>query len=341
MTVVCSAPDEEVSFSDRGFRYGLFNRKTFFSKQAKLFPRDKPDYRDIKQGYTDLDCYFLAVVSAVAKTHPNKIMECFPEYVGKSVSQINEQFAKATKIKIRFYKVTTARPGDHAQYIPDGKVYITVDKSALRRKGAPWVRILEKAYAVYRIKNYDLGARKRYKESQKKFSSRVIDGLNGGMSECVMVTLTGEKSKCFFSGSDKERSKAKKFSGHYCQEALQLYEKIKKALASGKIVTASASRGIRLYRKGLFFCHAYSVIDAFEKNGFKFIVVRNPYANRSRIYKDSKGIMHSKTSISKNSNEKGKMHSKTYIPKNPDGRGISELELNNFYKNYREVECTV
>lgn len=51
--------------------------------------------------------------------------------------------------------------------------------------------------------------------------------------------------------------------------------------------------------------------------------------------------MHSKTYIPKNSNEKGKMHSKTYITKNPDGRGISELELNNFYKNFGYVECTV
>ena len=329
MSIACSVPDEEVSFSDRGFRYGLFNRKTFFSKQAKLFPRGKPDYRDIKQGYTDLDCYFLAVVSSVTKTHPNKIMECFPEYVGKSVSQMNEQFAKATKIKIMFYKVKRKFVNENGKclyYVPNGKVYITVDKSSLRGKGAPWVRILEKAYAVYRIKNYDLGARKLYKESQKKFSSRVIDGLNGGMSECVMVTLTGERSKMLFLGSDEERSKAKKFSGHYCQEALQLYEKIKKALLSEKIVTASAYRDRKLYRKGLFFCHVYSVIDAFEKNGFKFVVVRNPYANRSRIYKKD---------------SKGRMHSKTYIPKNPDERGISELELNNFYKNFDDVKCTV
>lgn len=330
MPIVCNVPDEEVSFSDRSFRYGLFNRKTFFSKQAKLFPRGKPDYRDIKQGYTDLDCYFLAVVSSVAKTHPNKIMECFPEYKGKSISEINEKFAQATKVKVMFYKVKRDFVTENGKisecYSPNGKVYITVEKSALRGKGAPWVRILEKAYAVYRIKNYDLGARKLYDKFQKKFNSRVIDGLNGGMSECVMVTLTGERSKFLFLGSDKERSKAKKFSDYYCPEALQLYEKIKEALASEKVVTAFASRGSKLYGKGLFFSHVYSVIDVFEKNGFKFVVVRNPYANRSRIYKKD---------------SKGKMHSKTYIPKNPDGRGISELELNNFYKNFREIEYTI
>lgn len=56
---------------------------------------------------------------------------------------------------------------------------------------------------------------------------------------------------------------------------------------------------------------------------YKYITVRNPYANRIREY---------------NQDKKGKFHSKVRIPKCMDEKGISDLELNDFIKNFECVK---
>lgn len=312
--------EEHLSVSDKEFSYGLFHKKTFFAKDAKLFPSGEPKCTDIAQGYTDLDCYFLSVVAGVAKHNPKKIMECFPDYVGRSVDEINKIFSEATKIKIRFFKVRKCESG----YAANGKVLIELDKSSCRGKGAPWVRLLEKAYAVYKSKGYDVGSsNSEYKSKKAKIKSRIIDGLYGGDPSSVTVTLTGKSSESMNFKSDSERATVKKFTGNYSPEALDAFDKIKNSIKNKKVVTASASRGYKLYKKGLFLNHCYTVIGTSEKNNYKYVIVRNPYANRSRVY----------TQDSHN-----KMHSKTIIPKGKEEKGISELELNDFYKYFSCID---
>lgn len=313
-------PDVEVS--DSGISFGIFNKRTKFKEDVKLFPAKggKPNFTDVRQGYTDLDCYFLASVVAVLKQSPEKIIDCFPEYKNLSESEINEKFKNDKKIKIRFFKVKRIRN----KYIPNGTVDIVVDKTALRSKGVAWVRLLEKAYAVYKAKKCD-GEGEEIPDEKfagKKIKSRIIDGIYGGDSGSAIVTLTGKASTTEYLGTDNERSKFKKFS-RYCAEAINLYHRIEEYLRQKKVVTASASRGNRIYRKGLFFRHVYTVIGTEERGGYKYVIVRNPYANRSRKYvQDSEGNYHSETVISASDDEKG----------------VSRLELNDFYKNFESIE---
>lgn len=76
-------PDEDIAVDDSQVSYGLFHKKTKFEENSELFPNDgKPSPLDIKQGYTDLDCYFLSVLSSLASTREGQslIFDCFPEY---------------------------------------------------------------------------------------------------------------------------------------------------------------------------------------------------------------------------------------------------------------------
>lgn len=311
----------DVVVDDRCFDYGAFNRKIKLKNGTKLFPtKGKPDIIDVKQGYTDLDCYFLAAIIAVLKHNPEKIIDCFPDYKGLSEEEVYAKFNSDKTIKIRFFKVKII--GD--TYFPNGIIDIVVDKTALRKKGVAWVRLLEKAYSIYKTKKCD-GYGKEIPDKEfadKKIKSRIIDGIYGGDSGSVIVTLTGKKSHTEYLGTNRERSKFKKFD-KYSAEAIALYNRIERYLNSGKAVTASANRGRTLYNKGLFFQHVYAVIGTEEKAGYKYFILKNPYANRSREY---------------SVDSKGNYHSRTAIPKEEENKGISLIEVNDFLRNFGDIE---
>lgn len=320
-------PDEEISIEDKKIKYGFFNRRTPISRP--LFPQGIPLMSEVVQGYTDLDCYFLSVLAGAAKKDPKIIISCFPDYPHSMKLEEVKKFNSNSKVKIRFYKVLCEYDAAERNYYykPNGTINITVDRTALRGGGAPWVRILEKAYAIYRSKGYDQSISEEDIKAfrrKKKIDSRIIDGTIAGDAASVLVTITGKKSKYYQVGDVDSRERVKKFSGDY-SKSNAIFEKIKYALSKGQIVTAGASKGIKLYSKGLFLNHIYTVIGTEIKEGKKFIVVRNPYANRIRTYK---------------ADSKGKMHSEVKIPKNKEEKGISRLELNDFYKYFDAVHFT-
>jgi len=315
-------PDEEINVSDKEIYYALTNKKA--KLPDNIFPSGMPKMEDIKQGYTDLDCYFLSVVAGVAKKNPKDILKCFPEYPQNPTEENIRAFNAKKKVKIRFYKVKENLINDKIVCQQNGIINITVDKTAMRSKGAPWVRILEKAYAIYRAKGYDIASHVQQTHPTKKINSRIIDGTNGGNSKPIITTLTGKNAECYINIDNNDRKSAKKFSGSYSAEANNLFNKIKSAINQKKVITALANKGdSTLYKKGLFLRHEYTILDVKEENGFKFVIIRNPYANRSRKYVQD---------------NKGKYHSKSYVPKDKNQRGISELELNNFHKYFSSID---
>lgn len=315
-------PDEDIAVDDSQVSYGLFHKKTKFEENSELFPNGgKPSPLDIKQGYTDLDCYFLSVLSSLASTREGQslIFDCFPEYKlvvdEQDVSKRVDWFKNKAKIKVSFFKFDGSKE----------KLNITVDKSALRKKGVPWVRLLEKAFAVYKTKymqgEYFDKLREQYKKNGK-IKSRVIDGLQGSDSAFCAAAFTGEKYVFtdLYPSHGLDRDHLKKFSsGPYSSEVNKIYKNIKNATDSHKVVVAGASRGIKIYSKGLFLMHAYTVLDVEEKSGKKYVIVRNPYAGRSRVYEERKG---------------GKMHGSVVTHHNEADKGVSELELNDFCKYF-------
>lgn len=307
--------DSEICVDDKKISYGIFHKKTKI--KGKLFPEGKPKASDIRQGYTDLDCYLLAVLSSIAHKSPEKIMACFVEYYDEHGKEKRNapDFEKAKDIKIRFFTEDNR------------KVIIKINKTALRGKGVSWVRLIEKAFLVYLAKGYDSEVDESYRKS-KKIKSRLIDGTKGSSSSAVILAITGRRSQNIDVRSSGEKI-PKKFTT-YNAKAEELFSAIKLLLDSGKSMVAHAKDTslFKIYRKGLFLSHCYSVIGAHTKviggKEYKFIVVRNPYANRVRKYSQDK---------------KGKFHSKVSIPKSMDKKGISSSELNDFIKNFEDIEC--
>ncbi len=73
----------------------------------------------------------------------------------------------------------------------------------------------------------------------------------------------------------------------------------------------------------MFFQHVYAVIGTEEKAGYKYFILKNPYANRSREY---------------SVDSKGNHHSRTVILKEEENKGISLIEVNDFLRNFGDIE---
>lgn len=302
-----------VRVSDANISYGIFNRKTKI--KSTLFPGGRPIPEDVKQGLTDLDCYLLSPLISIAQSNPQAIQKCFIDYPnGCASEEEKEKFEKAKTIRIRLYK---AKYDDRINTSANGKVIIVVDKSAMRGGGTPWVRLLEKAFSVYRSKGLDPSFTNE-KVQDTKVKSRAIDGINGSDSCVIITAITGEKSK----GKPRYTGeKLKKFPSRtpiYTKQAEDIYTDIKNLLTQKKAISAVAEKGRSLHKKGLFLRHVYAVVgveEDTEEPHYKYIKVQNPYRGEIRKYKKSKdGSIHSKTGFASSSSEKG----------------FSKIELNDF-----------
>ncbi len=298
----------EYNVKDSDIDYGIFNSKTKIL--GNLYPDGGfPKITDIRQGYTDLDCYFLSVVAGLVNKKPEYILRCFPEYCEEDKPCNLSNFMQAKVVKVRFFDSNKQA------------VNIIVDKTALRNKGAAWVRLLEKAFAVYVTKVKKISNSPEKGKNHKKIYSRIIDGIYDVNTQTVMRAITGSE-QC--DSGPLSKSENKKFSKEYSPDARGLYKKIKAALDANNVVTTDTRRdSFNFYKKGLFLQHAYTVTGVKEEDGIFYIIVRNPYANRSRRYKKD---------------SKGKYHSEAYISEEKSKRGVSEIELNDFCNYFEDVE---
>lgn len=303
---------DELNVEDKQIKYGIFHRKTKFAEGAELFPRDgKPSPLDVKQGYTDLDCYFLSVLASLANTEKGKeqIMACFPDYKDVATkTNVLERIdwfknLEDNKIKIQFFK-------------PDSKSKITiiVDKTALRGKGAPWVRLLEKAYTIYKIKYLDDPYFEKLRDKHE-IKSRAIDGSKDADSAYCVMAITGEAYDKVLVKHNIQREGIEKTSGPYDEALKAVFTNIEKGLSDGKSVVADAEKGNKIYSKGLFLKHSYTILYTVEIGGKKYIAVRNPYVGRSRVYEIGSD---------------GKIRSKAVVHKEEYRKGVSVLELRCF-----------
>lgn len=288
-----------------------------------LFPNGgEPKYTDIVQRVTG-DCYFVSVLSGLAKNDPEAIKACFPDYPKNNDKTEIDKFNNSKKVKVRLFKVKRNRLDVSPA---GGTVMVVLDKSTIENpifgnKNALWVQLLEKAWAVYRKKGFDPD-----KGSLPKGSKVKTKILDGGWMKYAITALTGKKATFDYFLHPITPCINKKFSGTYSKKAENLFEKIKFAVESKRVVTASTVHKFKnfifFYKKGLLSMHAYTVIGTKEEGNTKYIIIRNPHALRSRIYVTGKD---------------GRKHSKSKIHKQIEQKGVSEIELNDFCKYFCEV----
>lgn len=286
-----------------------------------LFPNGgEPKYTDIVQRVTG-DCYFVSVLSGLAKNDPEAIKACFPDYPKNNDKTEIDKFNNSKKVKVRLFKVKRNRLDVSPA---GGTVMVVLDKSTIENpifgnKNALWVQLLEKAWGVYRKKGFDPCRGSLPKGSKVK--TRILDA---GLEKYAITALTGKKAKGRYY-TDKSCIN-KKFSGTYSKKAENLFKKIQTAVESKRVVTAATNNKpkncIFYYKKGLCYEHAYTVIRTKEEGNTKYIIIRNPHALRSRIYVTGKD---------------GRKHSKSKIHKQIEQKGVSEIELNDFCKYFCNV----
>lgn len=132
------------------------------------------------------------------------------------------------------------------RFFADGKPkYVNVKPDAKAyatstQRGETWVSIMEAAYA----------------KLEGGWSA-----INRGYEWVALEALTGVKSSVWDAPNE---------------TADGLFGKIKSGIASGNLVTA----GLHKNQNGLVGGHAYSVLEAYEDKGTKFVVLRNPWARR-------------------------------------------------------------
>ena len=181
---------------------------------VKIFPKGKPLPVEVRQAGIG-DCYFMSTLISLAKTNPKAIMDCFVQ----GLSEIE----KTDKIDIRFFAFKNAKNAKKIQEqcieylcllnkesrteeenqrleelsdivingICEETVIITVDKNKVMmpqyiRCRALWPKLLEKAYAVYRSKGYDL----RFPDVKR---------LNSGSALAALQAIVGIENTSTFS----------------------------------------------------------------------------------------------------------------------------------------------
>ncbi|GHV24288.1 hypothetical protein FACS189465_1250 [Clostridia bacterium] len=322
-TVVVLDKDIKVLDENKGQKLEIID------KNIKLFPQGEPKYDEVIQGNIG-DCYLLAALSELATTEEGTkaIKDCF----------VNEEtFQEDFFVSIRLYKVTRETVKNKEaifkkQYAsrwrhivtPGLKVIIKVEKSIANfgAKGeAVWVKLFEKAYAVYRKGNNFL-----YDETltDVKYSD-----LKGGYEKMIMAAILNESSasRSFTDvGSFREakvaennaknaedevekaenaKDKAKKVKDaedkvKKAKDAEdkakkdgpdELYERIKRNIANKIPMTVSdnADKNSEADEElGLYSSHAYTVIGAeeekFGEEMVKVVTLRNPHASVSSGY---------------------------------------------------------
>ena len=199
---------------------------------------------DVEQG-SIADCYLVAALAATAKAHPELIAEGV-KAAGKGA------------FEVRFFERNAA--GSY------NEVWVKVDADLATTKGGArpayarsteknergmelWPSLYEKAYAVWK-KGYDKMG-------------------EGGSSQAALEALTGKRAQSTTLSTTPED---------------QIWKKLQTATKDGAMIKAG-SAGTHgkdqedLYKgQNLFAWHAYTIMGIEEKDGGRFVILRNPWA---------------------------------------------------------------
>ena len=290
--------------------------------------KGKPKYSDIGQIRMN-DCYLLSALSSLAKVDPLSIRNCFVK-------------VENGKVTVRFFKVERKFEMKRdrifrIRFIPKSPVFIEVDLSFLSGSDtriAPWVKLIEKTYGIYRMKHYD----PQYNELPKTIKNEQIleDILGWGNASVALCAITGKpsKSKIYATVNGYSEPENNAFSGNYDEKAEKLWKKINQCLKNRRGVTVmfrgeprpldrSKGGAIEENIESIRAQHIYAVLRTFEEKGFRYIELRNPNGEHRKYFKTSFGYKTEQQSKAKE--------------KNP--RSVFCVELNHLMEYLQTIDC--
>ena len=179
------------------------------------------------------DCYFIAALASVAKSHPELLEKAIKKNSDGTftVTFFENKKGKQTPVQITVDGTLAGRRG-------------RLEYAAARNERELWPMIFEKAYAAWK------GG---------------FDAIEAGMSATAFQAITGAKPDFFAVTSDSKQA--------------ELWKNLKKVTSEGGVAVA-ISKPSDPSEQGIVADHAYSLLGVEEKNGQKFVQLRNPWGER-------------------------------------------------------------
>jgi hypothetical protein len=240
------SPSDEVNLPDPPIMNKDIGRYTYTDSNGQLII-DGISPNDIDQGSVGT-CYFLAALSALAKTDP--------EFLSQSMRNNGDGTHS-----FRFYNSSGL-----SQNIAPMPVWIRVDDDVpttplgnlpyghSENPNELWVALYEKAYASFKTQQMNNGW---YTPLNPDHQGPGYDTIYSGYIDQGFEDLTGRRVATYAIGSYRGSW------GHICSY-----------IDKNRAVVASAPPSNELGTSG---GHAYTVLDAYVENGNRYVVVRNPW----------------------------------------------------------------
>jgi len=245
-----------------------------------LFPHD-PSPNDVKQGVGVQDCYVLSTISTVAAKHPEQIKNMMKDNGDGTVT-------------VRFYYQEDNKPEKTPVFIKVNKtVNQTVFGHNVYSSSSLWVQMLEKAYAVYNA---------QYGRHLMSNMGKKMDGMNSiwrGASHDFMdaISEVDYSTERYTLASQlyehDENGKMINHPDYYLDEEKQIYNILDDYInkdGEPVVVGCHPSKDLDPKNFGIRTGHAYAVNKVFEKDGKKFVQLRDPYASFQARY-ESEGVL--------------------------------------------------
>ena len=174
--------DAIIYYSDDMIGAERVNGFSSFSKvHGNIFLGREPSYLDIKQTVIG-DCYFLSALKSIVRRNPKLIHDIIKEKKGR--------------IHVRLYYPAEIKGSLSEQWYVIDKSIVThlINKLGLGHE-APWVYLLEKAYALHRLRDPKFLVEKQKHNKKVKIESTqnldFYDILSTGNSDFVFMDLLG------------------------------------------------------------------------------------------------------------------------------------------------------
>jgi hypothetical protein len=200
---------------------------------------NEPTPGDVRQGAIG-NCYFPAALAAVAHTSPQALKDAVKKNADGTYSvRFYENGNKSRPVDIKVDSDLYVRSFGGPIY--GGSLGGTTTKEGMEL----WYPLIEKAYAQWKGSYDAIG--------------------NGGSAGKVMSEVLGRSQSYDWVSAGSEQ---------------RLFDRIKRDIANGVPVAAGthgSDQAARYTNTGVYANHAYSVLGVEEKNGEKFVKLRNPW----------------------------------------------------------------
>lgn len=256
---------------------------------------------DVGQGRLG-DCYFLAAASAVAQQRPNAIRDAFTHHPDGTLSVRLFQRKVDAKGAVHF-EPESIHIDRTVPMTGKSPLYAKVPEGRNQRRMEQWPALMEKAFAK---------SNRSFKRIEGGWPGESLEVLTGQRTSYVPLTPGADHGDLFNTIRNASKDRRPMVTGTFDNDRIK--ERV--ALASPQTRTVIEKLGGKPYGKdtGVIGGHAYTILGVSEKNGEKFVHLRNPWGS---------------VSPSKAGYGSG--------PANPGGNGIFKLPMDTFATLFADV----